>query len=61
MVFRNTHNAFNGDFNLMGKGANSLHVKWINGNDWAEILVDLQFMEFKITFSDASGSIATLE
>ncbi|MGI9550368.1 MAG: sucrose phosphorylase [Aurantibacter sp.] len=61
MVFRNTHDAFNGNFSLLETGANVLNLKWVNGKDWAEILVDFRVMEFKITFSDANGGMATLD
>lgn len=55
MVFRNSHNAFNGDFELTSTEKNVLNIKWTNGNDWAEIIIDLKVMEFAVTFSDANG------
>ena len=56
MIFRNTHVAFNGAFNLIETDENDLHIKWKNDNDWAEILVDLKTLDFTITFSDENGS-----
>lgn len=52
MVFRNSHNAFNGDFNLIPREENILNIKWKNQNDWAEILIDLKELNYQITFSD---------
>jgi len=60
MVFRNSHNAFNGDFNLISTEENILNIKWTKQNDWAEILVDLKELDFTITFTDNNGSSSTL-
>lgn len=52
MVFRNTHRAFDGVFDLISTERNILNIKWTSGIHWAEIMVDLKTMEFNITFSD---------
>lgn len=52
MVFRNTHLAFDGVFDLISTERNILNIKWTHRKHWAEILVDLKVMEFTITFSD---------
>jgi len=60
MVFRNSHNAFNGDFSLISTENNVLNIRWTNENDWAEIQIDLKVMDFAITFSDTNGEPGNL-
>jgi len=60
MVFRNTHPAFNGNFDLISTENNVLHIKWGNNDQWAEISVDLKAMDFKISFSDENGKSNSL-
>lgn len=52
MFLRNNHNAFNGDFNLVETAKNSLHIKWINNGEWAELFIDLEKMQMEIKFSE---------
>ena len=51
MILRNTHVAFNGDFHLLETAANILHIKWINQEDWVELVVNLEEMELGIQYS----------
>lgn len=52
MFFRNSHTAFNGDFNLVETEANTLQIKWINKNNWTELFIDLEEMSMEIKFSE---------
>lgn len=45
---RNNHPAFNGAFNLVETPDHLLHLQWRNGDDTAELLVDLRNMEWNI-------------
>lgn len=55
MLFRNTHNAFNGDFDLIESDSAILNIKWTNRKEWAELLVDLNKLKMEIKFSDENG------
>ncbi|NNE30475.1 MAG: sucrose phosphorylase, partial [Saprospiraceae bacterium] len=48
MRLRNSHSAFNGDFNLLDTPDNILHIKWENLNESAELIVDLEKMKMDI-------------
>lgn len=61
MVFRNTHDAFNGGFNLISTDKTVLNIRWEHRNNWAEILIDLKVMDFAITFSDENGKPNSLK
>ena len=60
MQFRNSHESFNGDFDLADSDGNLLQIKWTNKNIWAELHVDLEVMGLKITFSDSSEGVSAL-
>ena len=51
MVLRNTHPAFNGEFHLVATAENMLHLKWVDGNHHAELLIDLENSKMKIEVS----------
>ncbi len=51
LIFRNTHPAFNGDFELLPTNDAVLHIRWTNGEDYAELLLDLQEGDLKIQSS----------
>jgi sucrose phosphorylase len=56
--FRNTHPAFNGDF-LLGEGPDHcLSLRWQNGEDWAELNVDLSICDARIACSGEPGVLA---
>jgi len=52
MIFRNTHAAFNGTFNLVSTPDNVLHIKWENNQNVAELIVDLANTKMDIHFSE---------
>ena len=51
MLLRNNHPAFNGVFNLIETSQNVLNIKWVNGNYWAELFIDLKAMKMEVKFS----------
>jgi sucrose phosphorylase len=51
MLLRNTHKAFNGDFNLVETSENVLHIKWIHITHYAELFIDLTSMKMETKFS----------
>ncbi len=60
MLFRNNHPAFDGGFNLIETAANSLHIKWVNNEDWAVLQIDLAAMKMEITCSSYKKNAETL-
>lgn len=61
ILLRNSHTAFNGDFNLKESAKNTINIKWTYEDNWAEIFIDLHLMSMKITFSDANGQSCTFK
>lgn len=59
MKLRNTHAAFNGDFELVDTPKHNLQLKWSNGADWISLNVDLKTYRFKIEGTDG-GSVKLL-
>lgn len=41
LIFRNTHPAFDGDFELLPTTDGVLHIRWTKGEDFAELLLNL--------------------
>jgi sucrose phosphorylase len=60
MLFRNTHKAFQGDFNLLESENNILKIKWTHTEYWAELIVDLKSLEMKIKYSGADDGDAQI-
>ncbi|MBM1105987.1 sucrose phosphorylase [Aurantibacter crassamenti] len=60
MQFRNTHNAFDGEFEIIETTNDVLNLKWTNNNSWAELYIKLNSAEMKINFSDASDKVLQL-
>lgn len=52
MEFRNTHPAFNGKFKLHSSNDTSLKVSWHNGDQFAELFVDLNFYKVNIRYTE---------
>ncbi len=52
MVFRNTHPAFDGTFNLQETPNHILHIVWENNMDKAELYIDLNAEQLDIRFSE---------
>lgn len=51
MLLRNTHKAFNGAFNFIETADDLLHIKWLNKEHWAELIVNLKTMTMETKFS----------
>ncbi|SHJ59154.1 sucrose phosphorylase [Pseudozobellia thermophila] len=60
MLLRNDHPAFDGVFEMMETPSYTLHLKWSNSGDWAELFIDLEAMEMRIRFS-RKGKAAELK
>ena len=60
MLLRNTHKAFNGQFELLENHASILQIKWTNEDVWAMLALDLIEMSLEITFSIDCGDGITL-
>jgi sucrose phosphorylase len=56
MKLRNTHIAFNGDFELVETVSDGLSIKWSKGEDWISLKADLNACQFKIE-GTPSGSV----
>ena len=52
---RNEHPAFNGRFTLESSAASVLHLRWQDGERWAELCVDLQDLAHRLALSDGAG------
>jgi len=48
LLFRNAHPAFEGEFELQSTADSILHIRWTKGDDFAELLLDLEKMEMDI-------------
>ncbi len=49
--FRNTHQAFNGKFELLNTSERVLAIRWVNGKDFAKLNIDLNQQKAEIRFS----------
>ena len=49
--FRNTHQAFNGKFELLNTSERVLAIRWVNGKDFAMLNIDLNQQKAEIRFS----------
>jgi len=52
MIFRNVHPAFNGTFNLVDTPDSLLNIKWENGQDSAELMIDLANTKMDVHFTE---------
>jgi len=52
MLLRNSHPAFNGDFELVDTRNSILAIRWTKGNDYAELTIDFDLFEGIIEFSE---------
>lgn len=52
---RNEHPAFGGRFVLQDSAASVLHLRWQQGEHWAELCVDLQDLGHRLALSDGAG------
>lgn len=55
MEFRNTHEAFDGSFELLECGENELEVKRQNGEQWAVLKADFVTKKFTISYTDSEN------
>ncbi len=60
MLFRNSYDAFNGDFEFMNSEANVLKIKWTNQDSWVQLDVDLKEMILNISFTGDNSEIKSL-
>jgi sucrose phosphorylase len=60
MLFRNTNEAFNGDFLIQDSENHVLSIKWINANLWAELNINFEEMSLDISYLDSQHKIASL-
>lgn len=61
MLFRNSHDAFNGDFELIDTEKHILKIKWVKEKDWVELNVDLEKMKLLINYSTVNNGVKKLE
>lgn len=52
---RNTHPAFNGDFELRSCSDYEISLAWVNANDYASLYVNLQANIFQIVYNEGSS------
>ena len=50
--FRNSHASFGGDFTLENTNADSMKLRWQNGDEWSKLVVDFTDLSFKISFNE---------
>lgn len=55
--FRNSHPAFNGDFQVLDSDDQSLSLAWHTGNHRCALFVDLSTAQSRIEYTDEQGSI----
>jgi sucrose phosphorylase len=51
MKIRNNHPAFDGDFSIHSLPYHQLGLKWQNGDQWAELFIDLSTMKIEVSFT----------
>lgn len=61
MKLRNTHKAFNGEFELVDTTAEKLSISWINGSENIKLSADLAQYQFTITSIEDGLGITLLE
>ena len=61
MLFRNTHNSFNGEFNIISTEQHIVHFKWTNKHNWAELNINLLTMQMEINYSDSDKTKSLLQ
>jgi sucrose phosphorylase len=60
MQFRNTHDAFSGEFEALETAANNLSIKWTNESSWALLDLNLEDMTLDVSYSGANGESTSL-
>lgn len=60
MLLRNTHKAFNGQFEILETLSNKLSIKWTNKNEWVSLALNLEEMILDISFSGYNGESKSL-
>ncbi len=51
MRFRNLHPAFDGEFILLDTDEHTLGIRWENGDDYAQLMVDFETLKYEISYS----------
>ncbi len=57
---RNSHPAFSGHFELLASADDSLHLRWQQAGDWAELRVNFATQAHELSHSAADGGRVTL-
>lgn len=52
MAFRNSHPAFNGEFELLPSSSSTLHMSWRNGEEYARLYADFLSFSAEIRYSE---------
>ena len=52
MKLRNSHPAFQGEFRLLDTDTESLGMRWENGSEYAQLMVDFRTCDFEIRYSE---------
>jgi len=60
MILRNTHLAFNGQYELLKTPSTTLHIKWTNETAWASLALNLIDLSLDISFSADNGESLSL-
>ena len=51
MRLRNLHPAFDGEFILLDTDEHTLVIRWENGDDYAQLMVDFETLKYEISYS----------
>lgn len=60
MKLRNLHPAFDGEFMLLDTDEHTLGIRWQNGEEWAELMVNFETFAYGISYTE-SGEIIAFE
>ncbi|MEO9891346.1 sucrose phosphorylase [Aurantibacter sp.] len=60
MLFRNSHIAFNGEFEIVNTSQDVLHLKWKNMDAWATLNIELATAKMTISYTQIDGTVSYL-
>ena len=58
MLFRNNHPSFQGEFHLLDSPDEILEIRWVAGEEWSQLHIDLEKAEMRLEFSEWAGRSA---